>query len=209
MFASKQGIAVVDFFKKLIPSQPPGALNSAWQQRQTAFATGHVAAVNEWDVTTPSLSDPQQSTVVSDFATADFPTNTKLVTQVGGWTMGINKYGTQKNIGWDFIKWFTSSETALAFSKAGGFPPRTSLLSNADLEKQYPWYASLKSSVPTAFADCRPRISQSFDIINTLGTYIGKALAGSMSSKEAMLGADREIGAMLKKAGYRVDSMTD
>jgi multiple sugar transport system substrate-binding protein len=209
LFASKQGIAVVDLFKKLIASQPPGALNSAWQSRQTAFATGHVAAVNEWDVTTPSLSDPTQSTVVNDFATADFPSNGKLVTQVGGWTMGINKYGTQKDIAWDFIKWFTSPETALAFSKAGGFPQRTSLLANADLNKQYPWYASLKTSVPTAFADCRPRVSQSFDIINTLGTYIGKALAGSMSSKDAMLGADREIGTMLKKAGYRVDSLTD
>ena len=209
MFASKQGVAVVEMFKKLIASEPPGALNSAWQQRQTAFATGHVAAVNEWDVTTPSLSDPKQSTVVNDFAASDFPSNGKLVTQVGGWTMALDKNGTQKELALDFMTWFTSKETSLAFSAAGGFPNRTSVLNDPALNKQYPWYATLKSSVPTAFADCRPRVSQSFDIINTLGTYIGKALAGSMSTKDAMLGADREIGTMLKKAGYRVDSMND
>lgn len=209
MFASAQGVAVVEMLKKLLPSQPPGSINTAWTQRQTAFATGHVAAVNEWDVTTPGLSDEKQSTVGSEFATAPFPTNGKLVTQVGGWSMGINKFGTQKDIAWDFIKWFTSSETSVAFSKAGGFPPRTSALSNAELAKQYAWYATLKEVVPTAFADCRPRISESFDIINTLGTYIGKALAGSMSSKDAMLAADKEVGTMLKKAGYRVDSLSD
>lgn len=209
MFASKQGVAVVEMLKKLLPSQPPGALNTAWSQRQSAFATGHVAAVNEWDVTTPSLSDTQQSTVSSDFATAPFPSNGKLTTQVGGWSMGINKFGSQKEIAWDFIKWFTSSETSVAFSQAGGFPPRTSVLSNPALAKQYAWYATLGKVVPTAFADCRPRIAQSFDVINTLGTYIGKALAGSMSSKDAMLAADREVGTMLKKAGYRVTSLSD
>lgn len=209
MFATKAGIAVVDLLKKLLPSEPPGSLNTAWTQRQTAFATGHVAAVNEWDVTTPSLSDAAQSTVGADYATAPFPTDGKLVTQVGGWSMGINRFGTQKSIAWDFVKWFTSEETSVAFSQAGGFPPRTSVLANAELAKQYPWYGTLKEVVPTAFADCRPRISESFDIISTLGTYIGKALAGSMSSKDAMLAADREIGTMLKKAGYRVDSLTD
>ena len=41
---------------------------------------------------------------MNDFATADFPTNGKLVTQVGGWTMGINKHGTQKAIAWESAK---------------------------------------------------------------------------------------------------------
>jgi multiple sugar transport system substrate-binding protein len=208
MFASKQGLAVINLFKQLLPHEPPGALNIAWGDRQSDFNTGKVAVVNQWDVTTPSASDPKASTVVDSHATAPFPTNGKLVTQVGGWSMGINKYGTQKDLAWDFMKWFTSPETSVQFALAGGFPPRTSSLSNRQLLSKYAWYKTLKQVIPTAFADCRPRISESFDIINTLGTYISKALTGSMTPKAAMLAADRAVGTMLKKRGYKVRSLT-
>jgi len=78
--------------------------------------------------------------------------------------MGINKFGSQKSIAWDFSKWFTSEKTSIAFSQAGGFPPRNAVLNNAEHAKHYTWHSTLKEVVPTAFADCRPRISQSFDI---------------------------------------------
>ncbi len=123
--------------------------------------------------------------------------------------MGINKYGTQKSLAWDFIKWFTSPESSVTFAQDGGFPARTSALSNATLVKQYPWYNTLRDVVPTAFADCRPRISDSFTIINTLGTYISKALSGSLSAKQAMLDADHDIGTLLKSHGYKDDSLND
>jgi multiple sugar transport system substrate-binding protein len=205
LFASKQGLAVINLFKTLLAYQPPGALNIAWGERQSYFNTGKVAVVNQWDVTTPSASDPKTSTVVDSFATAAFPTNGKLITQVGGWSMGINKYATQKDMAWDFMKWFTSPETSVAFALAGGFPPRTSSLSNKELLAKYPWYGTLKQVIPTAFADCRPRITESFEIINTLGTYISKALTGSMTPKAAMVAADRVIGKMLQKRGYKVE----
>jgi len=209
MFASAQGLAVISFLKSLLPYEPTGALNIDWTQRQSDFNTGRVAAVNQWDVTTPSASDPSMSTVTNAYATSAFPTNGLLTTQVGGWTMGINKYGTQKSLAWDFIKWFTSPESSVTFAQDGGFPARTSALSNATLVTQYPWYNTLRDVVPTAFADCRPRISDSFTIINTLGTYISKALSGSLSAKQAMLDADHDIGTLLKSHGYRVDSLTD
>jgi len=208
MFASKQGLAVINLFKQLLSYEPPGALKIAWGDRQSYFNTGKIALVNQWDVTTPSASDPKTSTVVGSFATAPFPTNGKLVTQVGGWSMGINKYGTQKKLAWDFMKWFTSPKTSVQFALAGGFPPRTSSLSSKALLSKYTWYKTLKQVIPTAFADCRPRITESFDIINTLGTYISKALTGSMTPKAAMLAADRAIGTMLKKHGYKVTSLT-
>lgn len=208
MFASKQGLAVINLFKSLLPYEPPGALNIAWGDRQADFNTGKVAVVNQWDVTTPSASDPNTSTVVDSFATAAFPTDGKLVTQVGGWSMGINKYGSQKDMAWAFMKWFTSRETSVQFALAGGFPSRTSNLGSKQLATKYKWYATLKQVIPTAFADCRPRIKESFDIINTLGTYISKALTGSMTPKAAMRAADREIGTMLKKRGYKVRSVS-
>lgn len=207
LFTSPQSLAVVNLFKKMIAYQAPGALNMEWGKRHAVFATGKVAAINEWDVATPSLVDPTQSTVTNDYALAVPPTNGKLVESVGGWTMGINKYTSQKSMAWDFIKWFTSPETSVQFSLAGGFPPRTSSLSNPQLLAKYPWYTTLSQVVPMAYADFRPRIPESEFIISTLGTYIARALAGSLSVKDAMSQANKAIGSKLKAAGYKVTSM--
>jgi multiple sugar transport system substrate-binding protein len=206
LFSSPQGIQVVEFFKAMLPYQPPGALNYAWQERQSYLNTGKIAFNSQWDVTTPSASDPTQSTIVGKLGTAAFPHDSKdLVTQVGGWSMGINKDSTQKDMAWDYMQWFNSPATGVEFAKAGGFPSRQSTLDNPDLNTQYPWYATLKEVIPTAFADCRPRNNESFDIINTLGTYIGKALSGEMSTEDAMKAADQDIGKMLKDKGYVVN----
>jgi multiple sugar transport system substrate-binding protein len=206
LFSSPQGIQVVEFFKGMLPYQPPGALGFAWTERQTGFNTGQVAFVSQWDVTTPSASDPETSTIVGNVGTAPFPHDSAdLVTQVGGWSMGINKAGTQKDLAWDYMQWFTAAPTNVEFAKLGGFPNRQSTLDNAELNAQYPWYATLKEVIPTAFADCRPRNNESFNIINTLGTYISKAMSGEMTTEDAMKAADQEIGMMLKDAGYTVN----
>ena len=206
LFSSPQGIATVDFFKEILPYQPPGALNYAWQERQSYLNTGKIAFNSQWDVTTPSADDPTQSTIVGKLGTAPFPhDSTDLVTQVGGWSMGLNKDAVETDMAWDYMQWFTSAPINVEFSKAGGFPSRQSTLENEDLNNQFPWYATLKEVIPTAFADCRPRNNESFDIINTLGTYIGQAMAGEMTTEEAMKAADQDIGTMLKDAGYVVN----
>ena len=206
LFSSPQGIKVVDFFKSMLPYEPKGALNMAWAERQTYFNTGKIAFNSQWDVTTPSASDPTQSTIVGKVGTAAFPHDSaQLVTQVGGWSMGLNKAGTQKDMAWDFTQWFTAAQTNVDFAKAGGFPSRESTLANADLNTQYPWYATLKEVIPTAFADCRPRNNESFEIINTLGTWISKAMTGEMSTADAMKAADDQIGKLLKDKGYTVN----
>jgi multiple sugar transport system substrate-binding protein len=205
LFSSPQGIQVVDFFKAMLPYQPEGALNYAWTDRQTQFNTGKVAFVSQWDVTTPSADNPDTSTIVGKVGTAPFPHDSKdLVTQVGGWSMAINKWAVDPEMSWDYLQWFTSPQINVEFAKLGGFPARQSTLDNADLNAQYAWYATLKEVIPTAFADCRPRNNESFNIINTLGTYISKAMSGEMTTVDAMKAADAEIGKMLKDAGYNV-----
>src|SRR3989440_5392087 len=118
MFASKQGLAVVNLFKRLLSYEPPSAPHIPSTRRQSYFNTGRVAAVNQWDVPTPSASDPKSSTVVDSFATAPFPTNGKLVTQVGGWTRGINRYGHQKARGWGSINGFTTPKPPMRSARA-------------------------------------------------------------------------------------------
>jgi multiple sugar transport system substrate-binding protein len=206
LFSSPQGIAVVELFKRILPYQPEGALNFAWTERQNYFNTGLIAFNNQWNVTTPSADDPETSTIVGNVGTAPFPHDSaELVTQVGGWSMAINRWAVDPEFSWDYLQWFTSPQINVEFAKRGGFPARESTLANEELNAQYPWYATLKEVIPTAFADCRPRNNESFNIINTLGTHISRALSGEATTEEAMQAADAEIGAMLEAAGYTVN----
>ena len=109
LFASPQGIEVVEFFKAMLPYQPDGALNMAWSERQNFFNTGLIAFNSQWNVTTPSADDPETSAIVGNVGTAPFPHDSAdLVTQVGGWSMGINKFAVDPDFAWDYMQWFTS-----------------------------------------------------------------------------------------------------
>lgn len=206
-FTSPQSIAVVNFFKDMLQYEPPGASNFAWDQRATAFAVGKVAMVNAWSVRTPLFVQPDRSQVADKFATALFPSvaGQKPVPPLGGWVMGINKFTKQKDLAWDYIKWFTSPEVHKQFVLAGGPPSRLSTMRDPQVLAAQPWVQTLDESQALAFADCRPRIPESFQIIDTLGQYISQAVEGQLSVQDAMQQANQKIGKLLKDDGYNVN----
>jgi len=203
---SPQSIAVVKFFKDMLKNQPPGAENIAWDERSTNFATGKVAMINSWSVTTPGFTDPTKSNITDKFATTLYlaKKGVKAVPPLGGWVMGINKYSTQKQAAWDYIKWFTSAETHKKFVLAGGPPSRLSTLADPEVKAKQPWVGVLSASQKLSYAECRPRIPESFQVIDTIGTYIFKALSGDLTVEDAMNQANAEVGKLLKSKGYKV-----
>jgi multiple sugar transport system substrate-binding protein len=205
LLTSPESIAVVQFFKGLIQYEPPGALNMAWDQRANAFATGRLSMACLWSVREPLLSDPTRSKVDTKFGTSVFPSNNgKSVPPLGGWVMGINSNGKQKDLAWDYIKWFTSQETHKKFVLLGGPPSRVSTMQDPDVLKKSPWIQTVYESQSQTFADCRPRIPESFQIIDKIGLHVSEALQGQASIQDAMKQANDEIAALLKKAGYKV-----
>jgi len=204
---SPESIAVVQFFKDMLDYVPIGAENVAWDERATLFATGQVAAVNAWTVRTPGFANPEQSIVVDKFATAMFPhaEGAEPSPPLGGWAMGINKFSEQKDMAWDYIKWFTSQDTLKQFVLAGGPPARMSHMEDPDILAAQHWIPTVAESVPYTYADCRPRIPESSEIITTIGNYVSQAVVGEMSVEDAMKAADEDIATLLKNAGYVVN----
>ena len=118
--------------------------------------------------------------------------------------MGINTNTKQKDLAWDYIKWFTSKDTHKKFVLIGGPPSRLSVMQDPEVLKQSPWIQTVYETQSLTFADCRPRIPESFQIIDKVGLHVSEALQGSVSIEEAMKAANQEIGALLKQAGYKV-----
>ena len=119
--------------------------------------------------------------------------------------MGINKYAEQKDMAWEYIKWFTSQEILKQFVLAGGPPARMSHMTDPDVLAAQWWVPTVAESVPYTYADCRPRIPESREIITTIGNYISEAIVGNMTAEEAMKAADADVAALLKEAGYVVN----
>jgi multiple sugar transport system substrate-binding protein len=205
-FDSEQSIQVVKLFKDLLQYEPPGALNMAWDERTQAFAQGKVAMMAEWSVRTPGLLDPSRSQVADKFDTAVVPslTGKDPVPPLGGWLMGINKYSKKKDAAWDFIKWVNGQDIHKQFVLQGGPPARISELKDPELNKKFPWFGTLAESAEKAYADCRPRIPESFQVIDTIGNYVSQTLSGQMPIEQAMKQANNEISNLLKQSGYTV-----
>jgi multiple sugar transport system substrate-binding protein len=206
MINSPEGVAAVELMKEMLQYEPPGALSMAWDERAQAFASGRVAMVSAWSVRTPIFLDPNRSGIAEKFGSAVIPATEGLkpVPPVGGWVMGLSKYSKQKDLAWDYTKWFTSVDIHKKFVVAGGPPSRYTAFQDSELVSKFPWFKHIEESAAMAYADCRPRIPESFEIISTVGLYVSRALTGEMSAEEAMGKANAEISDLLKKGGYNM-----
>jgi len=178
----------------------------AWDERVQAFASGKVAMISAWSVRTPLLIDPNRSQVADKFATAVVPAKAGItpVPPLGGWVLGINAYSKQSDAAWAFITWLTSPEVHKRFVLLGGPPARTSQLTDPELVEKFWWFPTLAESAATAYPDCRPRVPESFQIIDTVGNYLSQALSGGLSTEDALKSANEDITSLLEGAGYDV-----
>lgn len=204
---SEESLAVVRFFKDMLQYEGSGALNMAWNERFSAFATGNAAMMSPWITDIMPLDDTEQSLVSECYATAPAvcADGVEQHTPVGGYSMGVSKYAAESDLAVDFMLWFTSPETAYKFIGAGGLPARYSLINDPGLCSQYSYYSTLQEVVDTSFCAFRPQIPESFEIMDTIGQYIGLYLDGSMELEEAMKTAEDEVAKLLKDAGYTVN----
>lgn len=204
---SEESLSVVRFFKDMLQYEGSGALNMAWNERFSAFATGNAAIMSPWITDIMPLDDTEQSLVSECYATAPAvcAEGVKQHTPVGGYSMGVSRYAAESDLAVDFMLWFTSPETAYKFIGAGGLPARYSLIHDPELCSQYSYYSTLQQVVDTSFCAFRPQIPESFEIMDTIGQYIGLYLDGSMELEQAMKTAEEEAAKLLKDAGYTVN----
>lgn len=204
MFDSPESIAVVELFKEALKYQPEGALSFAWDERTQLFASGRAAQVSSFNLRAPLYIDPDRSRIAGDIATAVVPAAEGFdpVPPVGGWVIGINKHSVNKDMAWDYIKWFTSPSTHREFVDLSGVAARYSAFEDPELADKYWWFPVVAESADMGYAECRPRIPESFEIISTVGLYVSRALTGELSSQEAMSRANEEIRQLLEERGY-------
>jgi multiple sugar transport system substrate-binding protein len=202
MFNSPEGVALVQLFKDMLRYEPPGAEGYAWDERANAFAAGKLAMINDWSVRAQIANDPKTSKIAGKFASALMASRDgKPVPPIGGWVMCINSHSDHKDAAWDFMKWFASKEVHKQYALAGGTPSRLSTITDADVQAKAPWTKTIFEAQKTAWTEVRPRHPLTFQLIDTLGVEVNKAIIGELTPKAAMDEANAKITEMLKSGG--------
>lgn len=205
-FDKPEAKQVFEFFKEMLQYEPPGAESIAWEERAATFTTGKTAMITAWSVRTPGFYDPSKSQIADKIGTSVFPHIEGIdgVPPLGGWVMGINAHSEQKDLAWDYIKWFTSKEVHKQFVLLGGPPSRISAIEDPEIREKMPWVETIAETQKHVYADCRPRIPESFEIIDTVGFQFSRALQNQATVDEALAELQKSISDLMVKGGYTV-----
>ncbi len=203
LFNSKESVDLVQFFRDMVAYGPPGVESFAWDERANAFAAGKLAMINDWSVRAQIANDPKQSQIAGKFKAALMPhkDGDKTITPVGGWIACVNTHGAQKDAAWDYLKWFASKPVHRDFVMAGGPPSRLSAMEDKEVQAKFPWTSVLLEGQKDSWAEVRPRHSVAFQLIDTVGAQVNKAIIGEKSPKDAMDGANADVTKLLKENG--------
>jgi multiple sugar transport system substrate-binding protein len=120
---------------------------------------------------------------------------------MGNWLLGIPKASKNGQAAADFIRWLTSAEVQRQYVAHGGIPSRLTLLNDAALNEQNPYFSALAQSLQ-AGPNWRPRTDQWNAVETILGTNLNAALAGQVTPEEAVQKSATQIKETMTQAGY-------
>ncbi|SES35056.1 multiple sugar transport system substrate-binding protein [Streptomyces sp. yr375] len=179
---------LVDSFKD--GTIPKEAITYQEEEGRQAFQSGKLVFLRNWPYV---YSLAQKSKVKGKFAVAPLPGLTGAgSSSLGGHNVALSSFAKNKATALDFMKFFTSQDTATTFLKdASMAPPYAALYDDQALVKQYPYLPVLKKSILGAVP--RPRVVQYGDASSAIQQEAYAALSGDKSSAQALKDLQDEL----------------
>jgi multiple sugar transport system substrate-binding protein len=144
----------MEWNRRMLKYQPPGALNYGIPEEIDAFTTNKVATAFQWaavgnSMITPELKDKVMVVAPPAFKRADGSLH--RVYSLGGQPWVINKFNDADHmqVAIDFMKWWYLPETQLEYAKRGGNPTDKATLSSAGFDSIQPWFPAFKYMLNT------------------------------------------------------------
>ena len=136
--------AAIDMYiKQLKDAGPDNPVNYGWYDVLNLFTQGKAGFMVDASTFLPTVFDKQKSKVWDKAAVAVIPAarDDGYIQTAGttAWGLGITKASKNKQLAWDFIRWFTSPDTAVKVATQGGQVVRNSIWENPEFIKSYPY----------------------------------------------------------------------
>lgn len=125
-------------FKEILDYADPAALSWGVDESINAFLHGKAAICEAWPTLgiTLNADDPEQSEIVGNWAIAPFPYEKNGATLLSAWDIGIPKGAAQKDLGWEFIKLYCSTESQkMMYDDFAICPPRVSFWRSEEIQQ--------------------------------------------------------------------------
>ena len=166
----------------LMPYMPSGVMSYDIPDENNAFVQGKVVMAELW----PSLirgtaNDPTQSQVVGKWNVLPYPGHSP---QLSSWSLAIPQTSENKELAWEWIKFYTSEAKQRSYLDTFGIgPTRTAIYQDPTVIEQHPDFPNMLISLNGV----RPRfrIAQSQETFDYLDDRISDALTGVLTPEEA------------------------
>ncbi len=151
---STENAQAMEWNRRMLKYQPPGALNYGIAEDVDAFTQNKVATAFQWAaegaaMITPELKDKVLVVAPPAFKRADGSLH--RIYSIGGQPWVINAFNDADHmqVAIDFMKWWYLPETQLEFAKRGGNPTDKATLSGAGFDEIQPWFKAYKYMLNT------------------------------------------------------------
>lgn len=139
----------MEWNKRMLQYQPPGAINYGIAEEIDVFTQGKVATAFQWAAVGPSMiteENKDKVMVVPPPAVKQSDGSLKRVYSIGGQPWVINAFNDEAHmtVTIDFLKWWYLPETQLEFAKRGGNPAVKVTLEMPGFDDIQPWFRTMK-----------------------------------------------------------------
>jgi multiple sugar transport system substrate-binding protein len=202
IFNNEAGVAATENYASLLQNYgPEGVASFAWDDVQTAFATGQVAMVIDANNFYTRIEDPDKSEIVGLVGYANVPAGPEGAFP-GNYTLGfgISAVGAtsdkEQRASAAFLMWATSAEMQMASIDAGIVSQtRTSVLTSDTFQEAFPadWLESTIESWAMTNPQYRPLFNGWRSMGDRIGIAVQEVIAGQKDAKTALDEAAAEV----------------
>lgn len=208
---SKEGQEALDYYIRLAKEagHPKTAASDQAEVLQ-AMLTGHTAHIMMVIAAWSQMDDPNKSAIVDKIEWAPPPSAPGLPTApgLGHWLAGISKNvpDDRKRAAVEFLRWFQTKAAQLETAKAGGIPINAAVYKEPIAEeRKYRWMKPLAEALPHAVNIYQ--FPEASEVIAVLEVGLNRAVAGEITSVDALNGMSDEIEKIMSGHAYKTGKL--
>jgi len=208
---SKEGQEALDYYIRLAKEagHPKTAASDQAEVLQ-AMLTGHAAHIMMVIAAWSQMDDPNKSAIVDKIEWAPPPSAPGLPTApgLGHWLAGISKNvpDDRKHAAVEFLRWFQTKAAQLETAKAGGIPVNAAVYKEPIAEeRKYRWMKPLAEALPHAVNIYQ--FPEASEVIAVLEVGLNRAVAGEITSVDALNGMSDEIEKIMSGHAYKTGKL--
>jgi multiple sugar transport system substrate-binding protein len=205
------GRAALDYYLKLAKEAGhPKTASIDQAEIIQGLTTGHAAHASMVIAAWSQMDDPNQSVVVDkiEYAPTPHAPGFQPGPGLGHWLGGIshNVPDDRKKAAVEFFRWFQTKDAQVANANAGGIPVSAAAYNSPMAnERKYRWMKPLAAALPHAINPYA--FPEAAEVISVLELGLNRAIAGEITSVDALNSMSDDIHKVMEKYKYKTGSV--